>query len=83
MPVSGVQLRDLVEEYFREISADRLSSPYPTEYNDTYRAPDIENVPGLKLKATEDFANSDLCNICKQPFNQQRGVNRHHWYHFY
>ena len=28
----------------------------------------------------EDFANADTCNICKQPFNQQRGVNRHHWY---
>ncbi len=25
--------------------------------------------------------NADLCNICKQPFNQQRNVNRHHWYY--
>jgi len=22
-----------------------------------------------------------MCSVCKQPFNQQRGVNRHHWYH--
>ena len=40
----------------------------------------IENVPALKLKNNEDFANAEMCNICKQPFNQQRGVNRHHWY---
>lgn len=24
-----------------------------------------------------------MCNICKQPFNPQRNVNRHHWYNFY
>ena len=41
--------------------------------------PNIENVPGLKLKGNEEFANADMCNICKQPFNAQRGVNRHHW----
>lgn len=36
-------------------------------------------VAGLKLKATEEFANSENCVICKQPFNTTKNINKHHW----
>ena len=31
---------------------------------------------------TEEWANAEICVICKQPFNPQRNVNRHHWFLF-
>lgn len=41
----------------------------------------IENAPGLKMKtSSEEWANAETCVICKQPFNPQRSINRHHWY---
>ena len=72
--------RNFVKKYFGEIYSYRIACSYPARQIFLDEVANIENVPALKLKNNEDFANAEMCNICKQPFNQQRGVNRHHWY---
>lgn len=68
------------KKYTRQVSTRRISRTHTAKYTPIDSAPNIDNVPGIKFKTNEEFANADICNICKQPFNQQRGVNRHHWY---
>ena len=74
--------RNIGAKYSWKISSYRLACAHSARYVSENAVPNIQNVPGLKLKSNEQFANAENCNICKQPFNQQRGVNRHHWYSF-
>ena len=77
-------------QVFQSISLDTLErsilskSTLVTDPIKIQAAANLENIPGIKMKSTtEEWANADHCAICKQPFNPNRNVNRHHWYFYY
>jgi hypothetical protein len=53
MQVKIYEFRNIREKYSRKISAYRLAGAHPAGYVCKDAVPNIENVPGLKMKSNE------------------------------